>query len=132
MDWKACFIGKKILVADDDAINREMMGDIFAAMQCQVEYAADGVEAIAQYKKGKFDLILMDIRMPNKSGIEATREIRALENGSRHTPIMALTASLLEEDRQECLKSGVDDFVLKPIHLEDLRQRMAKAMLEAK
>jgi CheY-like chemotaxis protein len=131
VDWKSCFQGKKVLVAEDDEINRDLMTDILGLMHCAFEFACDGAEAVEKFQKGSYELILMDIRMPKKDGITATKEIRALEQGKTRIPIVALTASLLEEDKRNCIAAGVDDFVAKPIHLEELRQKMAKYLLGA-
>ncbi len=129
MDYKTCFAGKKILLAEDDTTNQEMMKDILGGMQCQIEIAKDGNEAVTKFSQGSFDLILMDIRMPNKDGIQATREIRALEKGNKKIPILALTASTLNSERESIISAGVDDFLQKPINLEELRKKMAQHLL---
>ena len=125
MDWKTCFQGKKILVVEDDSINRDLMNDILTQMQCQVTFAEDGNVAIAKVSQEKFDLVFMDIRMPNKDGLQATREIRALGGENQATPIIALTASV-QEDRNTILQSGMTDMISKPLNLEELRDKMGK------
>lgn len=117
---------KKILVAEDDEMGRELMADIFEVMECKVDFAVDGVEAVKKFKEKSYDLILMDVRMPNKDGISATKEIRALENNNKRIPIIILTASILEEDKKKCFDAGVNDFILKPIRLEELRAKIRK------
>jgi CheY-like chemotaxis protein len=130
MDWKQCFIGKKVLVAEDDLVNQELMQDIFSSMGISIEIAKDGNEAVEKVKNGAFDLVLMDIRMPNKDGIQASKEIRSLENG-KQIPIFALTASVLPSDKEEIILCGVTDFLSKPIDLNELREKMAKVLLGA-
>lgn len=131
MDWKTCFQGKKILIAEDDSVSQELMKDIFQQMNCTVEIAKDGSEAVEKFKQGSYDLVLMDVRMPNKDGMEATKEIRAFEGSNRHTTIFALTASVLE-NKEPILQAGVDDLIPKPINIEELRNKMAKFLLEKK
>lgn len=128
MDWKTCFQGKKILVVEDDAINRDLMNDILTQMQCQVTFANDGNQAIEKVKQDKYDLILMDVRMPGKDGIETTKEIKATENQNKSTPIIALTAATIDGE-QGILNAGMIDMISKPIDLEMLRQKMSKVLL---
>ncbi len=132
MDWKTCFKDKRILIAEDDQVSRDLMHDIFDLMGCRAEFAVDGNDVVEKFKKGEFDLVFMDVRMPNKDGVAATKEIRALEKGGKRTPIVALTASILAEDRRVCVEAGVDEFVAKPIHLDDLRNKMAKFLIGEK
>lgn len=127
MDYKTCFQGKKILVVEDDPVNRELMQDILSQMSCQIEFAVNGVEAVDKALKGGFDLVFMDVRLPDKDGMQATREIRAKEQG-KHIIILALTASVVD-DRNQILDSGVDDMVSKPVNLQELREKMAKHLL---
>jgi two-component system, sensor histidine kinase and response regulator len=125
MDWKTCFKGKKVLIAEDDSVTREMMQDVFELMGCDFTFALDGNEAVEKYKEGKFEILLMDIRMPNKDGETAIKEIRALEKEGERIPIIALTASIEKQ-----LGDIVDARIEKPIHLEDLRTTMAKLLLK--
>jgi len=128
MDWKTCFQGKKILVAEDDSINRELMSDILTQMQCQVDFAKDGNETVEKVSKGHYDLVFMDVRMPDKDGMQAAKEIRGLENDSKNVPILALTASSTES-KEDILQSGMNDMVSKPINLTELREKMANVLL---
>ncbi len=128
MDWKTCFQGKKILVVDDDSINRELMSDILTQMQCNVDFAKDGKEAIEKASKQSYDLILMDLRLPDKDGMQVTKEIRSIEKGNKNTPILAFTAA--SEDKEAILESGMNGLISKPIDLAELREKMAKILLE--
>lgn len=124
MDWTTCFQGKKILVVEDDSINRELMKDILSQMQCQIDFALDGNEAVTKTSSAPYDLIFMDLRMPNKDGVQATKEIRASQSPNKSVPILALTAST--SDSADALKQiGMSEVVYKPLNLEQLRQKMA-------
>lgn len=128
MDWKTCFQGKKILVVEDDSVNRDLMNDVLTQMQCQIEFANNGAEAIQKATSQSYDLIFMDLRLPDKDGIEVTKEIRNSEGPSKNIPILALTASTT--DTEESMKqSGMTGLVNKPIDLEKLRQKMAEALV---
>jgi CheY-like chemotaxis protein len=84
-------------------------------LQCSVEVVADGLATIEAWRKGNFDLILMDCQMPGMDGYEATREIRKLEQGQRHITIVALTANAMKGDEEKCRAAGMNDFLTKPI-----------------
>jgi len=113
--------GLKILVVEDDATNRLLATNILKRNGYGVAIARDGLEAVAMVSGESFDLILMDVQMPNMNGLEATATIRKLEETSdRHTPILALTAHAMEGDRERCIDAGMDDYLSKPIHAKDL------------
>jgi two-component system, sensor histidine kinase and response regulator len=113
--------GLKILVVEDDATNRLLATNILKRNGYAVAIAKDGLEAVAMVSGESFDLILMDVQMPNMNGLEATATIRKLEESSdRRTPILALTAHAMEGDRERCIDAGMDDYLSKPIHAKDL------------
>ncbi len=119
------FYGKrnlKILLVEDNAINQQVVVTTLQKYGCMVDVANNGGEAIGRYKSFTYDLIFMDCQMPVVDGFEATKIIREYEkaNGMPRTPIVALTANALEADRQACLESGMDDFIIKPIRLRML------------
>lgn len=87
--------------------------------------AGDGNEAVLQFKKEKLDIILMDIQMPNKNGHEATKEIRLLSNGIQ-IPIVAITAGIMIEEKENCFESGMNDYLSKPITVSDLEKVVLK------
>lgn len=128
MDWKTCFQGKKILIVEDDAVNCELMRDILGQMQCQVDFAHDGNQGVEKATANKYDLIFMDLRMPNKDGMQTTKEIRNSQGQSKDVPILALTASTTDTE-QAMLGIGMNGLVNKPLDLEILRQKMAKFLL---
>ena len=113
-------VGKELqegsfLIVDDNPTNLKLMAKLFELWGCRYELAMSGKEALVKTRNNKFDLILMDMRMPGMDGCEATRKIRndALNN-NRHTPIVALSAAILPDDRKQALMAGMDDFMPKP------------------
>ena len=109
--WHA---GRRVLVVEDEPINREVAALILGDAGLVVDTAADGAEAVERVRRARYDAILMDMQMPVMDGLEATRRIRA---GTEHArvPIIATTANAYAEDRARCLAAGMDDFVAKPI-----------------
>jgi len=116
----------KILLAEDGAVNRTVATALLKRRDHSVVVAVDGVQAVAAFQKEAFDIVLMDVHMPNMDGLEATREIRSLEGNNGRTPIIAVTAAAFTEDRQRCLESGMDDYLAKPIKPELLYEMLAK------
>ena len=114
-----------ILVVDDNATNRMVAETLCEMFDCTSESATDGIEAVEAARTGRFDLILMDIKMPRMDGVTATREIRKLPQGAR-LPIIAMTANAFSEDRQRCVDAGMDDFISKPVIPEALYERLLK------
>lgn len=114
----------RVLVAEDNAVNRKLASKFLEILYCDIEFAVDGLEAVDQFVENRFDLIFMDCHMPECDGYEATRRIRMLEQEKKldRTPIVALTANVMSEGRKECAAAGMDDFVTKPVELEDLQQ----------
>jgi len=119
-----------ILLADDQAINQRLVGEMLRQAGHSVRIVSDGQQAVERFAQEPFDLLLLDLQMPELDGLEATRLIRQLEmqrgTSVRRVPIIALTARAMAGDREECLKAGMDDFVTKPINREDLFARMAR------
>lgn len=110
----------RILVVEDNAINRRVAGEMLTRLGYQVEYAFNGSEALDRCGETQFDLILMDCHMPVMDGYEATRRIRAMDSMTRYVPIVALTAGATASDRQRALASGMDDYLPKPVRREEL------------
>src|SRR5262249_53952753 len=105
----------RILVAADNHINQKVTASLLTKMGERADVVGNGKEALDAFKLVPYDAVLMDMQMPEMDGFEASRQIRILEqqNGG-HTPIIAITAHALKEDRDRCLASGMDDYISKP------------------
>ncbi len=120
---------RRILVADDDVSIREILSVQLVRLGYEVVCAADGVEAVSVYEAEKPDLVLLDVMMPRLDGLGACRRIRALEEKTkRRVPILFLTARDSTHDKTSAALSGGDEFVAKPVSLEDLRDRVEAAL----
>jgi len=117
--------GRRVLLVEDDLINREVALELLADLKLDVDVAGDGEEAVSRVEQGVYDAILMDLQMPKLDGLEATRRIRALPNG-RDTIILAMTANAFSEDRERCNDAGMDDFVAKPVDPDLLFQTLLR------
>jgi PAS domain S-box-containing protein len=116
--------GVRVLLVEDEPINREITLQLLRAALPNVDVALDGGEAVRLVEAHEYDLILMDIQMPRMDGLEATRRIRLLPTGAC-TPIVALTANAFAEDKARCLAAGMDDFLAKPFNPEALYETLA-------
>jgi signal transduction histidine kinase/CheY-like chemotaxis protein len=110
-----------ILVAEDNAINQRLIRHLLETRGHRVTIAPDGAAAVEAWRNERYDLILMDVQMPLMDGLEATRQIRALERAvGAHIPVIALTAHAMKGDSDRCVESGMDGYISKPIRVEDL------------
>ena len=115
--------GNRILVVEDNSINQKLMGFLLGQLGCVHEIAANGQDAVDKVGKYEYDLILMDVQMPVMDGYEAAKNIR--ESGCA-VPIIALTAHALKEDKEKCCAAGMNDFIAKPVEINELRQKVLK------
>ena len=111
----------RVLLAEDNSINQKVAGRLLELLGCMVDVAANGAEAVKLAESAAYDLILMDCQMPDMDGFAATRAIRAGHGPCRSTIIVALTANAMQQDREECMASGMNDHLAKPITSQALK-----------
>lgn len=116
----------KILVTEDEAINRMYITTILDRIGWEVHEASDGIEALEKIKTDTYDVVLMDISMPKLNGLDAVTQIREAEIDSEHLPVIALTAHAFPSDRKKFLEAGMDDVVVKPLNEEALINVISK------
>jgi CheY-like chemotaxis protein/anti-sigma regulatory factor (Ser/Thr protein kinase) len=116
----------RVLVVEDHATNRFLMRQIFRRFGYEADFAENGREAVITAAASDYDLIVMDLQMPEMDGIEATREIRAMRHGRSQPRIVALTASTLQEQHERCFEVGMDAVLTKPLRLEALFSELAR------
>ena len=115
----------KILLAEDSPMNQRLASGLLERKGHRVVVAADGKQAVEMFQRESFDLVLMDVQMPEMDGFEATVAIRAAEDRGRHVPIIAMTAHAMKGDRELCLEAGMDDYLAKPIRASELYKIIA-------
>lgn len=124
------FPGAKVLLVEDNEMNREFAGELLGIMEIGVETAEDGQQCVDKVSKESFDVILMDIQMPVMDGLEATRRIRQLSTAAddrfARVPIIAMTAQALSDDQDKCIEAGMNDYVTKPIDVQLLARALTK------
>ncbi len=123
--------GSRVLIADDNRLNQELTTELLRLVGLQVEVAGDGRIAVDMARRGAYDLILMDMQMPEMDGLEATRLIRALPQLDA-TPIVAMTASAFGADRDACLAAGMSDHIGKPVNPAALYEKMLRWLDESR
>jgi CheY-like chemotaxis protein len=113
-------------LAEDNLVNQTLALRLLEKLGCCVDVVANGHEAVAAVARGEYALVFMDCQMPEMDGFEATAAIRQGESGPRHLPIIALTASAMQGDREECLAAGMDDYLSKPLGLRDIERMLRR------
>ncbi|HLK63449.1 MAG TPA: response regulator [Bryobacteraceae bacterium] len=121
MDFSGTLGGTRVLVVEDNPVNRKLVERMLEKLGCSVVVAEEGAQAIECVRHQEFDLVLMDWQMPGMDGLETTRRLKQLWPADRQVPIVALTASAMEGDRAACLRAGMSDYLTKPIRLAELR-----------
>ena len=120
----------RILVAEDNVVNQQVAIATLERFGHRVDVAADGVEAVAAVHRQEYELVLMDVQMPNLDGLEATRRIRMELEPERQPRIVAMTANAFTEDRDACIAAGMDDFLTKPVARDDMARILAGTPVE--
>jgi CheY-like chemotaxis protein len=115
-----------MLIAEDNEVNARLAMRLVEQLGYRAELVATGTAAVAAYKTRRYSAVLMDCQMPEMDGYEATRLIRAHEGGGARTPIIALTAHAMKGDRENCLKAGMDDYLPKPLKIQELASMLAR------
>jgi two-component system, sensor histidine kinase and response regulator len=118
--------GPRILIVEDTPINRQVARGMLDRLGYGADVASNGLEALESLSRGSYAAILMDCQMPVMDGFEATREIRQREGTIRHTPIIAMTANAKRGERERCLAAGMDDYIAKPVRLQELQSRLRR------
>jgi PAS domain S-box-containing protein len=117
----------RVLLAEDNPVNQTLAIRILERLGHKVQVVNNGKEAVARAQAEEFDVILMDVQMPEMDGLEATTAIRDAEAGTgKHVPIVAITAHAMKGDREKCLSAGMDDYLSKPIRIDELNQAMTE------
>jgi CheY-like chemotaxis protein len=111
-----------VLLVEDNAVNQKVALRFLDRLGYQAETVGNGLDAVRTLEKRDFDLVLMDIQMPEMDGLTATREIRRLLPQDHQPRIVALTANAIQGDRERCLAAGMDDYISKPVKIEDLQR----------
>ena len=110
----------RVLVAEDNAVNQRVAVRMLEKLGVRADVAANGREAVEMLRAIPYDLVFMDCQMPEMNGYEAAAEIRRLDGLSRRVAIVAMTAEAIVGSQEKCIQAGMDDFVAKPVKLEDL------------
>lgn len=112
----------RVLLAEDNPVNQTLATRILEKLGHKVQVANNGKEAVELWQAEEFDLVVMDVQMPEMDGLEATTAIRAAETTGKHIPILAMTAHAMKGDRERCLSAGMDGYLSKPIRIEELKE----------
>ena len=120
-------VDRRVLVVEDNPVNRKVVGRMLERLHLDVETAEDGEVALQKWTMGRYLMVFMDVQMPRRDGFDTTRAIRGREaGGPLRTPIIALTANAMQGDREKCLAAGMDDYLSKPVVFGELKRTVQK------
>lgn len=117
---------RRVLIVEDNQVNQKVVRIMLKKLGAESDIAANGLEAIAAVRTTDYDVVLMDCQMPEMDGLAATVAIRASEGTGKRLPILAMTANAMQDDRQQCLNVGMDDYLVKPLQIADLSRALDK------
>jgi CheY-like chemotaxis protein len=115
-----------VLIVEDNEVNQLVTTGMLRRLGYTSEIAADGHSALEKLGTKRYGVVLMDMQMPGMDGVEATRAWREREDPGSRLPIIAMTANVLSSDREICINAGMDDFIGKPVHMDDLRGKLER------
>jgi CheY-like chemotaxis protein len=118
----------RILLAEDNVVNQKLALRLLQQMGYRADVASNGIEAVESVERQTYDVILMDVQMPEMDGLEASRRITAKWPGGERPRIVAMTANAMQGDREMCLRAGMDDYVTKPIRIDALVEALEHAI----
>ena len=121
----------RILLAEDNVVNQKLAMRLLQQMGYRADLASNGIEAVESVARQTYDVVLMDVQMPEMDGLEASRRITAKYKPDKRPRIIAMTANAMQGDREECLAAGMDDYVTKPIRVDALVQALQLARSRA-
>ena len=120
----------RVLVAEDNAVNQKLATRMLEKLGCRVDVAANGQEAVTMVRQLPYDVVFMDCQMPVMDGYEATRRLRQNQNGGPRPFVIAMTAHAMQGDREKCLAAGMDDYISKPMKLEDVEAALKRTVMQ--
>lgn len=127
----AAVSGLRVLLAEDNLVNQRLARGLLEKQGHKTELAQNGIEAVEAYRRGRFDVVLMDVQMPEMDGLEATAQIRQIEQQEgRRTPIVAMTAHAMKGDRDRCLEAGMDEYLSKPVRGKQIAEMFLRLDLK--
>ena len=117
----------RILLAEDSAVNQKVALALLAKLGYRADVVGNGREALTALEQGRYDVVLMDVQMPELDGLDTSRRIRERWTDGERPRIIAMTANALQEDRDACFAAGMDDYVAKPVRPEELAEALTRA-----